>query len=161
MSEQNPYQAPTSQPDQTANVPVAGLSVTSAMLAHLRLTRPWVSFISVLGFIGLGAVIIAALATLLVGSTVPGLGSALPVLAGGGAFYLVFAAVYFVPIWAMHRFASSLTRLLFDGSQTALEAAIAHLHALWKTLGVIAIVGMGLGLVFSIVFAAAGLANAL
>ena len=149
MSEQNPYQAPLSQPDQTTSVPVAGLAVTNVMLAHLRLTRPWARFMAVLGFIGFGFAVlvgITAIATSAFGSRVFG---GFPLSITLGVTYLAFAVATLFPTLALNRFANSLTALMVESGPKALETAMARLHAFWKTSGILVIVDIGLVLVFT------------
>jgi hypothetical protein len=143
MSEINPYKAPASPAEQQAGVAVVGLAVTTTMLGHLRSTRPWVRFLAVMGFIGLGFMSFTGLILLLMGALPTMRSSGFPGRLVGLA-YLAIAGVYLWPVLALHRFGRALTRLLAEGHEEALEGALRQQYSFWKAVGIFTIVMMAL-----------------
>ncbi len=146
MSENNPYKAPASPAEQQDGVAVAGLAVTTTMLGHLRSTRPWVRFLAVMGFIGLGFMGFAALLMALM-SFVPSMRNSSFPGAVMALVYLALGAVYLWPVLSLHRFGRALTRLLAEGGGEALEGAFRQQFSFWKATGILTIVTVGLTIV--------------
>jgi hypothetical protein len=122
---------------------VAGLAVTTTLLGHLRSTRPWVRFLSVLGFIGMGFMLFAGLMLIVASGVRPSSTGSFP-SALLAVVYLAFAAIYLWPVLALHRFGRALTRLLDEGSGEALEGAFRRQFLFWRAVGILTIVGLGL-----------------
>jgi hypothetical protein len=158
MSEINPYKAPASPAEQQEGVAVAGLAVTTSMLGHLRSTRPWVRFLAVMGFIGLGFMLFAALMMVLI-SVIPSMRTGSFPGALLALVYLVLAAVYLWPLLSLHRFGRALTRLLAEGSGEALEGAFRQQFSFWKAVGILTIVVIGLTIAAVPIFAIIGVAS--
>ncbi len=144
MSDINPYKAPSAPAERQEGVALVGLAVTAAMLDHLRLTRPWVRFLAVMGFIGLGFTGFAGLMLLVIAFLPSSSKSGLPGGPAMGLGYLVLSAVYLWPVLALHRFGRGLTRLLADGNGEALEGALRQQFSFWKAVGIFTIVMLGL-----------------
>lgn len=117
MQEYNvsPYK---NQTDSLSNIPV-----TPLMIDHLRATKPWVRFMSVMSFIGAGFMVLAGLLLVVMpagpGMERFGLG---PLV---GVIYILFAAIYIAPAYFLHQFASSIGNLMKGGGDVAMEAALA------------------------------------
>jgi len=166
MSEEsNPYQAPKAEAGAIEAHSLAGVSVTTTMMDHLRKTRPWVRFLATLGFVFLGLIALFGIGTTL--ASIFGSGRSgrsglfesylmiIPGLLYGGMLVL-----YFFPILHLHRFAGSLKRLLAEGGTRALEDAMRHQKSFWKFAGILTAVTAGLvilTMVLSVVLAAAGI----
>jgi hypothetical protein len=116
--------------------------LTEVMLDALRKTRPWVRFLSVLGFLFVGLMILAAV--LVVGFGVyhmkddAGEGWIAVVL---GVLYLGFAIIYLFPVRYLSRYASAITDALQGPSQTeAVERALRNQKSFWKFAGILTVV---------------------
>ncbi len=111
--------------------------VTPAILDSMRQTRPWVLFLSILGFIGAGFMILGSIGILIAGSAMGG--AELGVIA---IVYVVMAVVYIFTSLYLYRYASSIKMLLGGYGVHALEEALAHQKSFWKLVGIMAAVGM-------------------
>ncbi|MFT7588091.1 MAG: hypothetical protein ACI959_000297 [Limisphaerales bacterium] len=122
-----------------------GLSITPAIQTFLRETAKWAKFISILGFIGLGLMIVAAIAMATVlGSLMQSEMGAMGAM-GGGAFsvvYILIALLYFFPILYLYRFASKMQRALDGNDQTFLLESFESLKSHYKFIGILAAIFM-------------------
>ncbi len=148
MSTMNPFQAPSAELEG----PVAGagsstgVGSTDVMVAELTGTGPWVRFFAVLGFVGSAMMALGALAmggaTLFLKQT-EGATAAL----GGSVLYLGLAAMYFFVSYKLHAYGDAIRKVTAVRTVKMVELALARQRTMWKTLGIITIVGMALGLV--------------
>ena len=135
----NPYQA-----SSHSAYPASNGIVTRAVIDALAATRPWVRLCSVLGFIGAGFMILAALAIMVTG-TVGALSSRDAVPFAGfpiiiGFFYLVMAALYLVPSLKLWKYGSAIVRLMSSNAVADLEAALDQQRGFWKFVGIMMII---------------------
>ncbi len=130
----------------------------------LKETAKWAYFLSIIGFIGIGFLIIAAIfagtifSTL--GNTIPGMGGM------GGSFglmiailYIVLAAIYFFPVYYLNKFATNAKRAFRENDSEALTNSFEYLKSHYKFVGIFTLSIMivyGLILVFAVI---AGLAS--
>lgn len=125
----------------------------------LKETAKWAYFLSIIGFIGIGFLVIAALfaGTLFstLGSTVPGMGTM-----GGsfglliGIFYFAFAAIYFFPVYYLNKFATNAKRAFRENDSEALTNSFEYLKSHYKFIGIFTLSIMilyGLILVFAVI----------
>ncbi len=154
----NPYQAPTAEPDQSGAQPLEGVNVTTTMINHLRQTRPWVRFLSVLGFVTLGLILFTALSFVIAALAGADLGEGFPAVIVGIA-YIGLGVVYIFPVLYLNRFAGSLRRLLAQGTVQAMEEALGHQKAFWKFVGVLTLVLIGLAVIGMVVGIAVAIAS--
>ncbi len=144
MSEEsNPYQAPKAEAGSIEAHSLAGVSVTTTMIDHLRKTRPWVRFLATLGFVFLGLIGLFGIGTTLVSFSTAGLFENYLMIVPG-LLYLGMLVLYFFPILYLHRFAGSLKQLLAEGGTRALEDAMRHQKSFWKFAGIVSAVTIGL-----------------
>jgi hypothetical protein len=124
--------------------------VTQILLA----TRPWIRFFSVLGFVGCGLFVVAALAFATMGFVSEELGVGGPFIAFA---YLGMAVLYLFPSLHLHRCANALRDLAANRSGESFEAALSHQRKFWRFMGVATVVGLGVyavGLIVAAVVAA-------
>jgi Ca2+/Na+ antiporter len=148
MSDQeNPYKAPDAElKEQTVPQGSEG-SYTSAMALHLKQTRPWVRFISILGFISIGFMIIFAV-MMIVGS---GMGTGMIYGAAMAIIYLLLGLLYIVPVLYLHRYASYIGRFLSSGTTEDMETALRYQKSFWKFAGILALITIALSLIMMVV----------
>ncbi|HET7176808.1 MAG TPA: hypothetical protein VFK21_12495 [Gammaproteobacteria bacterium] len=119
--------------------------VSEGMLDALRATRPWVKFLSILGFVLCAFMALAGLAFL------GGAGAkAGPMAAFGpaiGVFYLLFVLLYFFPCLYLLRYAGAIARIPAEG-QRAMEEALVKQKSFWKFIGILTAVMLVLELLF-------------
>ncbi|MEL1252697.1 hypothetical protein AAEO57_02825 [Flavobacterium sp. DGU38] len=124
----------------------------------LKETAKWAYFLSILGYIGIGLIVIIALfagaifSTL--GSTVPGMGAmgtSFGVMMG--VFYFVIAAIYFFPVYYLNKFAVNAKRAFRENDSEALTNSFEYLKSHYKFIGIFTLSIMilyGLILVFAV-----------
>lgn len=120
-------------------------AITEGVIRQLAGTKPWVRFISVLIFIGVGFMILAALIMLLAGGMMAQASQSNPLLAGGmraviAVIYLVLAFLYIYPGIKLWKYASRIGNLMQVASTANLEAALMEQRKFWKFLGVIMLI---------------------
>jgi len=135
------------------------LQLSGESRANLKETSGWAKFLAIVGFIGVGFMVIAAFA----------IGSLLSFMPGSeempfppvvfSVLYLGFAALYFFPVLYLYRFATKMQDALRDSSQGALEVSLSNIKAHYKFLGILTVILLGfyaLGLLMAIVAGVGG-----
>ena len=130
----------------------AAMFVTQPMLASLRRSRPWILFLSMVGFGSCCLLLLVAIVSVALNS-----GSPLGVLGGIllGLLYMLMAVVYFFPALKLYQSAAALKKLERDGDVPTLESALAHLGMFWKIAGIITLVGLILYVIAMVIVIAA------
>ncbi len=129
------------EPDGEADDP-APVLLTRTIIQSLKQTRPWVRFISILLFLGAVLGLFGSLAPLVAG--VPG-------MPGGSTYMAVFACqalfslVYLIPALYLFKYASSIGTLVSGGGVAELETALMYQKSFWKFSGVLALIGLIVG----------------
>lgn len=125
MSDINPYQSPStpvSEWDGQREVE----SVFYEAIQSLARTKPWVRFISVLGFLFFGIMLFSMLFML---GGVGGLVMMIPTLP-------VMVLFYLIPSVLLWNYASRIGDLLNDRSSSSLVAAVAAQKSFWRYIGI-------------------------
>jgi hypothetical protein len=140
---QNPYAPPQAAARGYGDIdaPLDTREVPDIVLAPLRATRPWVTFLAIVGFIGAGLLALGGLVVM--GSGGMGTGSS-RVTGWIGLVYLVFGALYIFPSLHLLRFGSAIARLDRDPHMERLGAALGHQRAFWKLIGIVTAVMVAL-----------------
>lgn len=105
----------------------------------------WAYFLSIIGFIGIGLLLIIAVFAgaffSAMGSTMPGMG-----VYGGsfgaamGAIYFLMAAFYFFPVYYLFKFSSNAKKAFRDNDSEALTSSFGYLKSHYKFIGILMIV---------------------
>jgi len=149
MTDSNPYSPPADLAARGPSAPVAPSpgSPTRNAVDLLRRTRPWATFLAILGFIGGG---VMALATLFMGigaaagdDEMFGGGDA-PIVLAIAAFYAVATVMYIFVSVLLFKYGRAIGFLVQFNRNQELEEALDAQRRLWKAMGVIAIVTMAL-----------------
>ena len=127
-------------------------SITPLMAQHLLATRPWVLFLSIMGFIGCGFMVLAGLGMIVFG----GLGGSRPPefafpMAVFGLICLVLAGVYAVPAWLLLSYARAIQRYRHSASSRDMAAALGSQKSFWKFVGIMTVVVMSIYLVVGLI----------
>ncbi len=123
-------------------------SLTQITLSYLKETAKWCQFLSILGFIFLGFIFIAAVSMIIFGSE---LNSTLAAAQGynrGVQFptgliallYIILGALYFFPIYYLYNFATNMKKATFSGSNSEIQEAFKNLKSHYKFVGIVTIV---------------------
>lgn len=128
---------------------------------HLIETSKWSKFLSILGFIGLGLMVLGAIAILVVGVS---FGSFM----GGGAsgalgasmialLYLVMAIIYFFPCYYLFKSSTGIQNGIYSNNQEQLNSGFENLKSHYKFIGIMMIVVLSMYILI-MVFAVLALA---
>lgn len=125
-----------------------GLEITPMIKSQLKEASKWAKFLAILGFIGLGIMVLVALLFLLVGNMLSDTNSVSPHLLG--FIYLVFAGIYFMPIKYLYDFSTQMSRSIMMTDQQSFSDAINSLKSHYKFIGIMTIVMLSLYLLLII-----------
>ena len=143
MQPDDPFAAPASL---VADPSGSSGAVSPGVVETLRRTRGWVRFLSILGFIGAGFRLLAAVGLGIFWTMAPppaGGQAPLPFLIGYSVFLGAMGLLYVVPCIRLHNFASGITRLEVHRDAGALEHALDQQRAFWRFVGISAIALLG------------------
>ena len=141
------------------------LELNEQALDSLRTSAKWSMFFAIMGFIGIGFMILAAIAMTSVMSMMPSspmnpLGNIKGFLAG---IYFLMAIIYTPPVYYLYKYASDMKSALIQSSSDNVGIALSYLKSHHKFLGISIIVFISLYFVFIIgiiaVFATKGLSG--
>jgi hypothetical protein len=124
-------------------------AITIGIVKQLQRTRPWVLFLSIIGFL---ITALTGLGTLGIffggGSALHGMSgqqmpanSALPIM-GVGVIYLFMTFLYFFASLYLFRYAGSIKKVINFGGSDNLEAALKYQASFWKLVGILIVVMM-------------------
>lgn len=124
------------------NQNAAGMSLSSNSIEWLNQTRKWTMFLSILGFIFIGFIIIAgfSMQALMsnVGSEIPGMTSGMT-----GAItvvYIIIGLLYFYPVYSLFMFSKTSKEAVTNMNHTALEESFKHQRNMYRFMGIFTIV---------------------
>jgi cellulose synthase/poly-beta-1,6-N-acetylglucosamine synthase-like glycosyltransferase len=124
------------------------IEIEQESIGHLNTIRKWSMFMSVLGFIMLGLLVIIGLiaGTFLTAFNGGGRGAGLPesIII---IFFLLIAVIYFFPILFLFRFSKHTASAVETLSKEELYKAIKNLKSYFVYLGVLIIVGLSFYLI--------------
>jgi large-conductance mechanosensitive channel len=117
----------------------------------LKETAKWAYFLSILGFIGIGFIIFAALFAGTLFSSMSKMNPAMGAM--GSSFgiviafvYFLIAVLYFFPVYYLNKFASNAKRAFKNNDSETLTTALEYLKSHYKYIGIMTLV------VFSLYF---------
>lgn len=138
------------------------LQLNESAKEFLKEAAKWAYFLSILGFVGMGILVLLAVFMSSVFSTLGTMSNGMGAFAGMGwmisAIYVVMAAVYFFPIYYLNKFASHAKSALRDNDSESLTASFEYLKSHYKFFGILALVFLvfyALIIVFTIIAAVA------
>lgn len=138
MNVENPYQPPRAVDLGPIPYEAPGMdAVPGAILEAMRQTKPWVTFLAVMGFIATGIMALFGFIMMAMG----GFGK-LP--AGLGALYVLLALIYVPPSLLLFRYGAEIRRLLEGGGMHRLTQALVCQKSFWKFVGILTLVLMGI-----------------
>jgi hypothetical protein len=124
----------------------------------LKEGRGWAMFLAILGFIGMGFMLIGAIFMFAMGGM---LGSELG-FPGGllGLLYLVIAGIYIIPLIFMFKFAQKAGNACETNDNNVFKEAIKNLRSFFKSSGIMIICFFAIYIIAIIVIATMGITNA-
>jgi hypothetical protein len=149
---------PYNKPAEDAGQHLFDLQVDQQSISYLGETARWARFLSIVGFVLCGVMIIFALFAGSILSTFSRLGNAdalSSTMGVGGAFvsliYIVIALLYFFPCLYLFNFSAKMQTALRNNDQTNLNVAFSNLKSCFKFVGILTIVFMSFYLLGTIV----------
>src|SRR3954464_1086136 len=146
MSEYDPFRAPVADLAASRTSAVAGATeagaVPSQIMELLEQTKPWVTFLAVLGFISTGLMMLVGVAIAATMALQPKQG--LP--AAVGLVYVGLGLFYVFPSLLLLRFGGAIRRLTLGGPAGGMEAltdVIRRQKSFWRFIGIFTLVMMG------------------
>lgn len=137
----------------------SGLKLNNHAKSFLRETAKWTKFLSIVGFVGIGFLVLLAFFGEIVASSLETSDSLSFSMEGGmylTIFYLIFAAIYFFPVYYLYKFSNNMKKALEINDEDSLTAAFEMLKSHYKFIGILTIIGLSFYvLLFFIGFAAA------
>ncbi len=137
------------------------LHLNESAKGFLKEAAKWAYFLSILGYIGIGFIVLAAI---FAGTIFATIGNMMPGRMGifGSAFgilmtviYLLIAVLYFFPVYYLNKFASNAKTALHNNDTDSLSTCFEYLKSHYKFIGIMTVTLLGLyGLI--IVFAIFG-----
>jgi hypothetical protein len=104
---------------------------------YLKESRGWAMFLAILGFIGMGFMVIGAIVMFAMGGM---LGSQLGFPSGLiGVLYLVIAGIYVIPLIFMFQFAQKAGNACDTNDSNVFREAIKNLRSFFKSTGIMII----------------------
>ena len=116
------------------------MELNSKSVGHLNEARKWSFFLSIMGFIGVGFMVLAALLVSVIFSFISdstlstGLGIGISVL------YLIIAALYFFPVYFLFNFSTKAKKAVQSGDSNILTESIRNLKSHYKFVGIMTII---------------------
>lgn len=142
------------------NPPLFELQIDTQAQQYLQSAAKWSKFLSIVGFIFIGLLIILSF---FIGSIFNTISSQADVASSNplnGGFltgvYIVIAIIYFFPCLYLYRFSARMINALAANDQATLNAAFSQLKACFKFMGVLTIVMLSIYALATIFGIAAG-----
>jgi hypothetical protein len=129
--------------------------VTPKMVADLASTRPWVLFLSILGFILCGLLVLGGIVLIGVGVAAPRSG---PIAFFGflGCIYILMALLYLFPSYFLLKYSGGIRAFLATRSAPQMEQALQSQKSFWKFVGILMIVVIGIYILIFVIAAVIG-----
>ena len=143
------------------------LQFTQQSQGFVRETAKWATFLSIVGFIFIGFMVLGAVGMFAMGSTFSSMGGASPMGAMGmlggatlGVIFLLMAVLYFFPVMYLYKFAANAKEALNSNNTERLTVAFENLKSHYKFVGILTVIGMAFYLLMIIFSVVAGVAAA-
>ena len=120
-----------------------GSTLNSEIKSYLAETAKWGYFLSIVGFIGIGFMVLAGL---FIGTFMSTLGMAELALFNPAILtvtYLIIAVLYFFPVLYLFRFSSRMKVALRSDDEAELTNSFQNLKSLYKFMGILTAIFLG------------------
>lgn len=129
----------------------------------LKETAKWAYFLSILGYIGIGFIVFAAL---FAGTLFSAMGKVNPAMGMMGSsfgivmavVYLLIAALYFFPVYYLNKFASNAKAAFHNKDSETLTTSLGYLKSHYKFIGIMTLVIFSLYLLMFVGMIVTGIA---
>ena len=135
MSSGSSYAPSAGRPESGPGQRAGQQMVTANMVQSLDQTRPWVRFLSILMFIGVGFLLLGALFVLVGGAAMSrGMPTAL-----FSIVYVLMAVLYTPPALFLWQYASAI-KSMDQRQSSGMEQALGAQRSFWRYVGILAVV---------------------
>ncbi|HLF53040.1 DUF5362 family protein [Flavobacterium sp.] len=133
----------------------------------LKETAKWAYFLSILGYIGIGFIVVAAVFAGTIFAAMGKMGGGMdggmhPMGSLGGTFitilYLVIAVLYFFPVYYLNKFASNMKAAFRDNNTESLTTSFEYLKSHYKFIGILTLVIFAIYALIFVIAIVAGIA---
>ena len=109
----------------------------------------WATFLAIVGFVTIGFMIILSFSIGTILSQIPenNIGVSPQFFS---FFYLIFAGIYFIPVYYLFQFGSKTKKALINNDADLLTFGLKKLKSHYKFLGIVTIIMVGLNILFLI-----------
>lgn len=134
------------QQNETQNTSLFDLQIDNVCQNYLMETAKWGKFLAIVGFVGCGLIVLVAI---FAGSIFASLGG-MPGRSGAGyggfitLFYILFALLYFFPLYYLFNFSNKMMTAIRNNDQEALQSSFANQKSCYKFVGILTIVILAL-----------------
>jgi len=118
--------------------------LTQQAIGFLSETRKWAKFLSIVGFIGLGFLVIAALSVGAALSTMGNIPNTPIPLSLISILYFLLAALYFFPVLYLYKFSNYTGSGIKNNSPAELTIGFKNLKSHYKFIGILTILFLSL-----------------
>jgi len=148
--------------NQSPEQKTPAIELQQEALRYLNETRKWTYFLAIMGFVFIGIMVIIGLFMGVIFSKfAPGAVGKTPFPTGiTGFIYIVLGVIYLFPTLYLLKFSTWTKKAVSSMSSGGITQAVKNLKSLFRFIGILMIVMMGLYVVFIIVFAAGGMMKA-
>lgn len=122
------------------------LVIDGTIERYLTETAKWTKFISIVGFIFNGLLLLFAFVIIIGASQLP-----LPFSPYVGVLYIIMAIVYFFPVLYLYQASVKLAKGLKSRDQELLTEGFSYLKTQFKYIGILLIVGIGFYLILFLI----------
>jgi hypothetical protein len=137
--------------------------ITTEVNSYLLEASKWGKFLAIMGYVGIGLVLLLGIGVTLMGSffseLVPGMGGMN--VGAFGLIYIVIAAFYFFPVYYLHQFSLKIKQGLISQDSQSITTGFQNLKSLFKFMGICTIVVLSIYGVVILIAVLAGLGGAM
>jgi len=139
------------------------LRVSNDAKGFLKEAARWAQFLSIIGFVMIGLVLIVTLISFAIGAeSASSLDGAFSISVGGGLGgvlgLIILLIIYFFPILYMYNFSVNIKKALQIDDEDALTKGFEYLKSHYKYVGILTIILMSIWLIFFLIGIAAAMA---
>lgn len=126
----------------------SNLMITDISKYYLTETAQWTQFLSIVGFVGTGLIIVLSFFIGSIFSSMPFPGGEMSNMPKGfgfifGVIYFLIGVLYFFPSWYLYNFTRKMKTALTKNDSEALEVALSNQKSFYKFWGILMIVLLG------------------
>lgn len=149
--------------EETTTIENSGLHLTDASKSFLREATKWSYFLSIVGFVFIGFIVLVALFAGTIFSRIGQMGGEAGAFGAiGGTFitilYLIIALVYFFPVYYLYKFSAEAKIAFRDNDNESLTSSFEYLKSHYKFVGILTLITLSFYALMIVFFLLAGLA---